>query len=232
MATKFSSVTINVSDGNTVPSIDFLDYPIFPDIGSGTVARLYWSTPTASGNSVAYYELVLKAYSSTDGSYLTLFSKNIGDINEFYITSDMLTAAPSANYKLYVYLTAVSNLGTAYNSPTSNIVILVCAACGTYVKVEDGYSQPIMKRTIAFAKLGYRVLTDNNGKALVGQDGKVMYGKASSVQHNTAGWTPMEDFYTKTLGGSWQASDIQYEVLTDANGEIVTDSNDNTIYTL
>lgn len=232
MPTKFSSVTINVSDGNTVPSIDFFEYPVFPDIGSGTVARLYWSTPTASDNSVAHYELSLKAYDSANGSYLTLFSKNIGDINEFYITSDMLKTVTFANYKLYAYLTACSKYGTAYDSPESSIMIYISDACGTYVKVTDGYKQPIMKRTIAFAKLGYRVLTDENGKVITGQDGKVIYGKASSVQHNTTGWTPMEDFYTKTLDGSWQASDIRYEVLTDTSGEIITDANNSAIYTL
>lgn len=232
MATKFSSVAINVSDGNTAPSIDFFEYPVFPDIGSGTVARLFWNTPTASDNSVDYYKLVLKAYDSATSSYLTLFSKNIGNINEFYITSDMLATATFANYKLYVYLTAVSKLGTAYDSPESNIMIHISDACGTYVKVIDGYKQPIMKRTIAFAKLGYRVLTDENGDVITDKDEKVMYGKASSVQHNTAGWTPMGDFYTKAIDGSWQPSDIRYEVLTDASGEIITDVNNSAIYTL
>ena len=232
MATKFPSVTINVSDGNTVPAIDFFDYPVFPDIGSGTVARLYWSTPTASGNSVDYYNLVIKVYDPTSDSILTLFSKNIGCVNEFYLTSTMLASVTLANYKLSIYLTAVSTLGTAYNSPTSEAFVYVCTACGTYMKVEDGYAQPIMKRTIAFAKLGYKVLYDEYGKVLKDEDGKVLYGKSSSVQDDATGWTPMQDFYTRAQDGNWHMSDISYEVLADPSGEIITDSNGDAIYVL
>lgn len=232
MATKFPSVTINVADGNTVSSIDFLTYPIFPDIGSGTVARLYWNTPTAADNEVDYYDLTITAYDSSGNSYLKVFSGSIGNVNEYFITSSLLSTVDLVNYKLYVYLTAVSKRGTSYNSPTSNTVVYVCAACGTYMKVSDGYAQPIMKRTVAFARLGYRVLHDENGKVLTDEQGRVLYGKASSTQDNTVGWTPMQTFYTKDPDGTWQASDIKYEVLTDAAGEIITDSNNSAIYTL
>jgi hypothetical protein len=161
-----------------------------------------------------------------------LFSENIGNVNEYYITSAMLSPVTLANYKLQVYLTAVSKYGAAYNSTISNITVYVCAACGTYMKVTDGYLQPIMKRTIAFAKLGYKVLCAEDGKVLTADDGVPLYGKSSSVQANDSGWTPMQDFYTKDPSGNWQASDITYEVLTDSNGEIITDSNNAAIYVL
>lgn len=144
----------------------------------------------------------------------------------------MLSPVTLANYKLQVYLTAVSKYGAAYNSTISNITVYVCAACGTYMKVTDGYVQPVMKRTIAFAKLGYKILYGEDGKALTAEDGKLIYGKSSSVQANDSGWTPMQDFYTKDPSGNWQASDITYEILTDSDGEIITDSTNNAIYTL
>jgi hypothetical protein len=232
MATKFSSVAINVSNGNTVPAIDFFDYPVFPNIGSGTVARLSWSTPVAADNAVDYYKLVIKVYDQSIGAYLTLFNNNIGNVNEYYITSSLLSTVTLVNYKLYVYLTAVSKKGSSYNSPESSTTVYVSDACGTYTKVTDGYPQPVMKRTIAFAKLGYRTLRDQYGKILYGDDGKALYGKSSSVQDNECGWTPMEAFYNKTINGDWVPSDIKYEVLTDANGEIITDMNDSAIYIL
>jgi hypothetical protein len=232
MPTKFSSVPINVAQGNTVPIIDFFDYPVFPDIGSGTVARLYWNTPTTADNSVDYYNLSIKFFDPSISAYTTIFSNNIGNVNEYYITSSLLSTVTLANYKLIIYLTACSKHGSTYNSPQSTVTVYVCKACGTYVKVEDGYKQPIMKRTIAFAKLGYRALYDEAGKVLTDEDGKILYGKTSSVQDDDTGWTPMQDFYTKDRNGYWYPSDIRYEVLTDTNGEIITDSSDSAIYTL
>jgi hypothetical protein len=131
-----------------------------------------------------------------------------------------------------INLTARSKYGGAYSSPTASSTVYVSKACGTYLKVSEGYAQPVMKRTIAFAQLGYKVLTDASGKAITAADGTQIYGKIVNAQNNTTGWTPMQDFYTKTLDGSWVASDIQYEVLTDSSGEIVTDSEDSAIYTL
>lgn len=230
--TKFSSIQLNVSDGNTVPAIDFLEYPVFPDIGSGTVARLYWDTPVASGNTVDYYKLTITAYIPSSNSYLSVFTGNIGTVNEYYITSSLLSSVKLANYKLYVYLTAISKYGATYDSPTSNTVVYVCDACGTYIKVSDGYTQPIMKRSVAFAKLGYKLLHGEDGKILTDENGKALYGKASSVQDDENGWTPMQDFCTKDQEGNWQKSDIRYEVLVDNTGTIITDSNNNAIYTL
>ena len=232
MATKFPRVNLNIADGNTVSTIDFFDYPVFPNIGSGTVARLYWSTPVAADNAVAYYRLVLKVYDESIAAYTVLFDKNIGDVNEYYITAEDLAAVTLSNYQLYIFITAVSKYGATFDSPTSYITAYVCHACGTYRKVEDGYPQPIMKRTIAFAKLGYRVLKDEAGKVLTAEDGKALYGKSSSVQDNTAGWTPMDEFYTRTLNGDWVPSDIRYEALTNEAGEIITDSNGDIVYTL
>ena len=232
MATKFSSININVSEGNTVPVVDFFDYPVFPDIGSGTVARLSWDTPEASDNAVDYYNLTISIYDASINNYRALFSGSIGNTNEFYITSELLANVTHGNYKLYVSLVAVSKLGAAYNSPTSSTIVYVCTACGTYMKVEDGYTQPVMKRTVAFAKLGYRVLKDQYGKVLTDDYGVALYGKSSSTQDNEAGWTPMQDFYTKDIDGNWHSSDIRYEVLTDANGTIITDTNNDPIYVL
>jgi hypothetical protein len=238
MPTKFSSVTINVAQGNTVPAIDFFDYPVFPDIGSGTIVSLYWDTPIAADNSVDYYNLSIKLFDPSLGTYITIFAGSIGNVNEYYITSDMLSSVSLSNYKLYVSIIACSKYGASYNSLETSIPVYVCKASGTYIKAESGYKQPVMKRSIAFAKLGYRVLKDEYGKVLRattddgGADGPILYGKASSVQDDTDGWTPMSAFYATIADGTWQASDIRYEVLTDENGEIITDQNGEYIYTL
>ena len=232
MATKFTNVTFNVSEGNTVPAIDYIDYPIFPNIGSGTIAKLSWSTPVASGNAVDYYKLDIMAYNLATGSYTTVFSGSIGNVNEYYITSSLLSAVGLANYKLYIYLSAISKYGAAYDSPASSKIIYICDACGTYMKVTDGYSQPVMKRTVAFANLGYKVLYDDNGKVVTDANGKTMYIKSSSVQDLDSGWAPMQDFYTKDASGNWHTSDIQYEALVDANSDVVTDINNEIVYVL
>jgi hypothetical protein len=40
----------------------------------------------------------------------------------------------------------------------------------------------------------------------------------------------MQEFYTKDSNNTWQPSDIKYEVLVDANGELITDPNNENIY--
>ena len=42
----------------------------------------------------------------------------------------------------------------------------------------------------------------------------------------------MQEFSSKNANGTWQESDISYEVLTDSNGDIVTDANNSPIYLL
>jgi hypothetical protein len=115
--------------------------------------------------------------------------------------------------------------------------------------------QPIMKRSLAFAKLPYLSLLDETGNVITDATGNALFCKVSSVQDDTSGWTLMQEFYAKsakkvtlldltgkTLMDSnekalyalaqWQQSDIRYEVLLDINGEIITDLNNDHVYIL
>jgi hypothetical protein len=101
--------------------------------------------------------------------------------------------------------------------------------------VEDGYYQPIMKRTIAFTKLDLQELLDADGKQVLDANGNPLYIKTSSVQDDKTGWTLLQELYaldSEQPGTSWQQNDIQYEVLTDINGEIITDLTNENIYVL
>jgi hypothetical protein len=230
---KFPAVIATANAGNTVAAIEFFtDHDVYADIGTGTVVKLTWDTPVVENNEVDYYSMTINVYNPANASYSTIFNGRIGNVNEYYLTSEHLSRVKHANYKMNIHLTARSKFGGAYDSPTANSTVYVSKSCGTYIEVSEGFKEPIMKRTIAFAQLGYRVLTDASGKALIADDGNPLYGKIVNAQNNNTGWTPMQEFYTKTVDDFWVTSDIRYEVLTDSNGEIITDSSNEAIYTL
>lgn len=232
MPTKFPSPVVTVSDGNTVPSITVDGIPCYVDIGSGTVLRVSWATPVATGNTVETYNLFVTAFDMTSNAPKVLINTDIGVVNEYYITSDLLSVINNDKYKLTIQVIARSVHGSAYDSSSAIVYPYVCKGCGTYVKVADGYKQPIMKRAVAFTKLGYVLLKDNEGKVLYDADNKALYAKMSSTQDTETDWALMKKFYSKDSNGAWHESDIKYEVLTDSNGEIITDSNNNPIYIL
>ena len=93
-------------------------------------------------------------------------------------------------------------------------------------------AQPILKRTLAFAKLGYVAITDKDGKQIKTADGQAIYAKSASAQDSASGWALMQEFYSKDATNKWQVSDTRYEILTDTNGEIITDVNNSPVYTL
>jgi hypothetical protein len=232
MIQAFSTLSLQASDGNTVPSIEFLNTRTYVDIGSGTVLKLSWDTPTATENAVDYYKLYIAAYNAITDTYQIVLDGSIGNVNEFYVTSELLSNIDFAQYHLNIQLTAFSRYGNEYNGISELIAVNISRGCGTYIKVTDGYAQPIMKRSVACAKLDYLPLTDSTGKQIYDADGEALYIKVSKAQSDSDGWTLMSDFYSKDSSNNWHLSDIQYEVLTDANGEIITDSNNEPIYTL
>jgi hypothetical protein len=228
----FSNLTISVSDGGTVPSLDYLTNKTFVDIGSGNVLKVSWNTPTATNNAVDNYKLTIVRYDSASSSYKSLYSANIGNVNEYYVKSSLFSSLKQSYIPLRIYVEAISKYGTAYNGTSNVKLVSVSKGYGMYTRVTEGYKQPIMKRTLGFAKLDYLTLADATGKAITAADGEVLYGKASSVQDDTTGWTLMQEFYSKAADGSWQSSDIAYEALTDSNGEVVTDINSDIVYVL
>ena len=235
--TAFSNLSITISDGGTVPSLDYLSTKTYVNIGTGNVLRVSWNTPTAADNAVDSYKITVLNYDSSSGNYKTLYSANIGDVNEFYLRASLLNALPQSFVQLRIYVEAISKYGSAYSGVSAEQSVYVSRGCGTYVKVSTGYPQPIMKRALAFTKL-----TGDTG--------------ISSVQDPVTGWTLMQEFHGpgsldgivfdsddltlvdangRTLyiaGISWSKSDISYEVLTDVDGEIITDINDGAVYVL
>jgi hypothetical protein len=231
MADAFSTLAVIISDGNTVPSIDLDDEKVYVNIGSGTVLKLSWETPTASGNILDYYNLYIYTY-DTSGVCQTILDTNIGNVNEFYITADLLASEAYEYCKLYIQLTAVSKLGNFYNGTSEIVRVIVSKGCGTYVKVEKGYPKPIMKRALAFAKLNYVLLYSADGKVLRDVDEKALYAKSAKIQDTNIGWALMQEFHIKDSDDLWENSDIQYEILIDENNELITDVNNEPIYTL
>lgn len=228
----FSNLSMTISDGGTVPSLDYLFTKTFVDIGSGNVLKITWNTPTAENNAVDSYIVYVLFYDVASVSYKHLYNANVGNVNEFYLKSALFEVTPQSFIQLYIYVEAVSKYGADYNCTSDIEAINVSRGCGAYVKVEDGYKQPIMKRSVAFTKLAYAELVDENGDLITDDDGNIIYMPVSSVQDYSTGWTLMQEHYAKDANGNWQSSDIRYEVLTDTSGEIVTDLNGDTVYVL
>jgi hypothetical protein len=228
---KFTTFILSATDGNTVPSTAILGYKTYVDIGSGTILKLFWDAPIAANNKVDYYKLYISATDNV-GKTTTLFNDSIGNVTEYYITSSLLSMLEQTKFKLNIRLTAYSKFGDLYNGDSNTLVLQVSKGCGTYVKVEEGYAQPIMKRALAFTKLDYFPLKVSDGLALLDANGEELYVKAARTQDTEAGWALMQNFYSKDSSKTWAQSDIRYEVLTNAEGEIITDVNNDPIYLL
>lgn len=229
---KLPSPVIVISEGNTVPSIDISSIKTYVNIGSGNILKLSWNTPAASNNAVDSYKISVLRYDTNSVSYIPLYKANIGDVNEFYIKPDLFESVAQSSIPLRIYVEAISKYGAAYNGVSNVINIDVVKGCGIYTKVDDTYSQPVLKRALAFARLGYPALIAEDGLALVDDSGKALFGKVSSAQDDSAGWALLQEANTKDSTDSWQLSDIRYEALTDTAGEVVTDITGDTVYVL
>ena len=228
----FSNFSISISDGGTVPSLDYLSNKTYVNIGSGNILKISWNTPTATNNAVENYNIFILMYDSTSASYKQFYVENIGNVNEFYIKPELFSSVNKSFVQLRIYVEVISKYGAAYKG-TSNIEsVNVGRGCGVYVKVTDGYAQPIMKRALAFARINSKSLASITGAQIASSDGKLLLAKASNVQDETTGWTLMQEAYSRDSNGIWKENDLMYEVLTDVNGEIVTDQNDNAVYVL
>jgi hypothetical protein len=230
--TAFSNLSITISDGGTVPSVDYLPTKIYVDIGSGNILKVTWNTPTASGNAVDSYIIYVLAYDSAAGSYKSVYTANIGKVNEYYLPASLFAASGQSFTPICIYAEAVSAYGKDYNGISNMAMVNVSKGCGTYTKVDTGYAQPVLKRTLTFANLDYVALKDTSGNEITDANGEPIYTKLASVQDDTTGWTLMQEFYAKDENNNWQKSNIAYEVLTDSNGEVVTDSSNNPVYVL
>jgi hypothetical protein len=229
---KFPAPVLNIIDGTTVPSLALYGDRTYVDIGSGEVLKLLWDTPVATNNIVDSYTLNLSKYNPETGTFITLYEHNIGDVNSFSINTDHLSSAELAQYTLQISIIAHSKYGVAYDSPVKTVSAQISKGSGTYLKVNHGYPQPIMKRSLAFVKLDYKPITDTSGKELRDANDKALYAKTARTQAVDTGWTLMQETHAKDSDRVWHESDMQYEVLMDVNGEKITDLNNSTVYTL
>lgn len=237
-----SNLILSVKDGSTVASTEIYgaDKKTYINIGSGNVFKLEWTTPTLTGDTIDRYSLIIKRHDTTLNVYYDIFDKNIGFVNEFYVDSILLPALP-LQYMLSIYVVAYGKHGSVI---TSNVVTpYISKGTGTYVKVQpEGYAQPIMKRSVAFAKvittaeISNPILVDSTGRSLVSRDakssGEPLKAKQTIRVLSSDTWNVMQEGYTKAADGTWKANDIKYEVLVDNTGNIITDSNNEPIYVL
>lgn len=235
------SFNLQISDGNTVPSIDISGNETYLDIGSGTVLRLVWGyNPTYIEDFIDSYSVRIAYKLTPEEAPITQTTFDVGKINEFFVTSEILSKISSSDdYYLDISVASEERAETSSYSGAFIENVHICKASGMYIKVEEGYPQPILKRAIAFAKIPEQdtrikkeILLDENGVALVDENGEYLYTEITDLEPVISNWKLMQDFYMKSPEGEWQKSDIRYEVLTDGLGEIITDITGEPIYTL
>jgi hypothetical protein len=205
---------------------------VYPNIGSGTICKLFWDTPVALNNAVQQYRLTLtydfKTDSSSNGeassSTLTI-DKIIGNVNEFYITSDMISISTS---EIRASLTAISTYGSSYDGVVGKCAIRVAPSTGMYIEVSTGYTRPIMKRAVALARVSDP--SEDSGLLMSSDGYELLTLDSLLLAEDVLIWSIMKDFYTKDSQGSWKPSDIRYEILTDVNGDPITTDTDEFIY--
>ncbi len=233
-----SNIVLEVLEGSTVPATEIYgaSKKVYVNIGSGNVFRLRWEPPTLTNDIVDRYTVVIERYDPTLNVYNTVYNKNVGLVNEFYVDSSLLPILPE-QYLLSIYVIAYSKLGSVI---TSNIVApYVCKGSGTYVNVQpEEYAQSIMKRAVAFAnasvsnEAGARIVdAEGNEVLILDSEGNQITVEATNLLTGID-WQLITESYVKASDGTWRATDIKYEVLADENGEIITDENSEPIYVL
>ncbi len=209
-ATGLPNFSLRVSSDNfTVPRTSIYGTEAFVNIGSGTLTKFNWDDPAVDDISdVSGYAITI---THPDLGY-EMWHEELGKTNEFALRGDMLLVnlAPWERTKLDTFLvtiTAQSKYGAEFNSYASTS-IAVTYGSGMYLDVTEPTSGiSIAKRAIAFMKI-----TNTSGQEQ---------------------WVLANAGYFKDASsGQWKQGDIAYEILLDANGEIIYDSNNSPIYTL
>lgn len=128
-------------------------------------------------------------------SEIYCFSDSVGKDNELYLTSDMLNRLGSGRHTLVAEMSMHNKYSSEFDSDVTVTMFQVINGCnGIYIKTFTEAGETIMKRAIPFVKQA---------------DGS---------------WKLSNGAYYKADGQTWNSSDIKYEVLVDANGNVVTDS--------
>lgn len=230
-----SNIVLEVLDGSTIASTEIYgaDKKTYVNIGSGNVFNLKWNTPTLTNDTVEHYDLVIKRHDPTLNVYYDIFDKNIGLVNKFYINSEILPTAPE-QYVLHIYVVARGKNGGAI---TSNIVTpYICEGSGTYVKTPAGY----MKRALGFVNAPTSEKVAATLQDAAGEELQILDDSGNLVPFEVEAtrllysdnWNIMQESSVKGADNSWHKTDIKYEILLDSAGGIITDSSNQSIYTL
>lgn len=227
--TAFKNLAITISDGGTVPSVN-LSNKFYVDIGCGNILKITWNTPTATDNAVDNYKVFIQRYDSATASYKSVYNANVGNVNEFYLTSALLKSITQSYIPLRISVEAISKYGASYNGTSNAIDAYVGRGTAIYTRVDDAYNQTVYKRAVALAKLDYVALLDSD-LPVKSADDKALFLKATSTHDINTGWALMKEFYAKN-NNIWQSNDVTYEMVTDINGEAITDAVDSLVYTM
>lgn len=210
--------TITISDGNTVPSISLSGAKVYPNIGSGTICKVSWSTV----HNTEAYVIVIYSYNDLQ-TLVDARMINVGICTEFYITSEM---CPLTTTRMNISVSSLQTVGSPKHLGETDI--LISKAAGMYVKNTVYTQQPIMKRAIALARVSD--MSEGSG-LLISSDGfELIAADTRPLAEDVLIWSIMKDFYIKNNQGTWESSNITYEVLIDQNGEPITTSTGDFIY--
>jgi len=190
-----SNLTLSIKDGSTIASTEIYGVKTYVNTGSGNIFNLEWETPTLTNDTVDSYGLVIKRYDPALNVYYDLFSKNVGQVNEFYVDSPILPIAPE-QYMLSVYLVAYGKRGSTVTSDVINPYVIM--GSGTYVNVKEAdYAEPIMKRALGLVNATQElqaarataqiILTDSEGRTLTDIDGIILGTKPAAKLLNRDG---------------------------------------------
>jgi hypothetical protein len=217
---QLPSPSVQVSTAGIIPGIkpDWRQNTarmLYINEGMGNVCKLSWNTPAIlDDNRIGGYELHINMYVPNTSSYIPVFSKNIGDVNEFYVTAELMTNAIEAIrmlgnitsdvFEVSVKLIAKSAYGSAYDS-------------------------------LEFESARFYVVNGHCLYTTVGKhsDGTPLKRKVLTFQNRSGAWQPVIDIFKKTDIGDWKQGAPGYDLVTTASGDPVIDPDTDTfIYSL
>lgn len=223
---KLSSPVIRVSEGLTVPSVTLGSRTTYINTGTGDVLKLSWDI--LEPELTNFYTLDISYFDKSGTSHALAYSIDIGKVNEYCLSAELLNSVPLDSYELAIKLTARSIYGFVYNSVSDTVYLNIKNGCGIYAKVSGGNDQPLMKRAAALARVSDQ--SEDAGLLLSSDSFELVASDTQYLAVDVQVWSIMSDFYKRNSNDTWDLSDITYEVLLDSNNEPITISTGELIY--
>lgn len=217
---QLTSPSVQITTAGTIPSIkpywrQNTERMLYINEGMGNVCKLSWNTPQIlDDNRISGYEVHLNVYIPNTSTYVPVFSKNIGDVNEFYVTAELIANAIEAVklpenvtaevFEVSVEIIAKSAYGSAYDSlETQNARFYVVNGHCLYATIgEHSDGTPLKRKVLTFRNI-------------------------------EGAWQPVIDIFKKTDIGDWKQGAHGYDLVTTAAGDPVLDPDTETfIYSL